>query len=120
MQSGLIAILLSVNGGAIPGISVLLVWALVGVAGLIVKIYFFALLVMIILSWIAPTSYHPGIQLIHQVVEPAMAPFKRVLPPVGGLDFSPILAFILINIIEILLRHLATSVGLHPALVMGI
>jgi YggT family protein len=49
-----------------------------------------------------------------------MAPFRRVLPAMGGLDFSPILVFILINIIQIALRHMAQGVGLHPALVIGI
>jgi YggT family protein len=38
----------------------------------------------------------------------------------GGIDFSPILVFILINIVQIALRHMAAGVGLHPALVMGV
>jgi YggT family protein len=38
----------------------------------------------------------------------------------GGLDFSPILVFILINVVEIVLRNIAQGVGLYPALVMGL
>ncbi len=49
-----------------------------------------------------------------------MAPFRKMLPPMGGLDLSPILVFILINVIQIALRHMAVSAGLHPALVIGI
>ena len=49
-----------------------------------------------------------------------MAPFRRALPPMGGIDFSPILVFILINVIQIALRHLAGGVGLPPQLVIGI
>ena len=120
LQTGLIALLLTVNGMSMPNISVLLIWAFLGVAGLLVKIYFFTLLIMIVLSWIAPNSFHPAIQLIHQIIEPVVTPFRRLLPPIGGLDFSPILVFIFINILEILLRHFAVSIGLHPALVMGI
>ena len=49
-----------------------------------------------------------------------MAPIRKKLPAMGGLDFSPILVFILINVIQIALRHLAGGVGLHPALVIGL
>jgi len=58
--------------------------------------------------------------LLHQITEPVMAPFRKVLPAMGGLDFSPILLFILINVLQIALRHLAGGVGLHPALVIGL
>ena len=75
---------------------------------------------MIILSWVAPGSGHPAVYLLYQITEPVMAPFRKLLPAMGGMDFSPILVFILINVIQIALRHMATSVGLHPALVIGI
>jgi YggT family protein len=45
---------------------------------------------------------------------------RSLLPPMGGLDFSPIVVFILINIIEIALRNIAESIGLFPALVIGL
>ena len=117
--AGIIALLL-VNGLGLPNIGLLLLWSVIGVVGLLVNIYFFALLGMIILSWVAPGSRHPAIYLLHQITEPVMAPFRQALPAMGGLDFSPILVFILINVIQIALRHLATGVGLHPALVIGI
>ena len=122
LQATLILLLLSLSGSVISvsGASRIIIWSALGVAGLIVKIYFFALLAMIILSWVAPGSYHPAIQLLNQLVEPAMSPFRKILPPLGGLDFSPILVFILINIFEILIRNLAHEVGLKPWLVMGI
>jgi YggT family protein len=117
--AGIIALLL-INGLGLPGILLLLVWSALGVIGLLVNIYFFALLGMIILSWVAPGSNHPAIYLLFQITEPVMAPFRKALPSMGGLDFSPILVFILINIIQIALRHMAAGVGLHPALVIGI
>jgi YggT family protein len=104
----------------VPEPTTLLVWSLLGVFGLLVNIYFFALLGMIILSWVAAGSRHPAIYLLYQITEPVMAPFRKVLPAMGGLDFSPILVFILINIIQIALRHMAQAAGLHPALVLGI
>lgn len=120
LQLGGIVALLMINGLELPGIALLLVWSVLGVIGLLVNIYFFALLAMIILSWVAPGSAHPAIYLLHQITEPVMAPVRKVLPAMGGLDFSPILVFILINVIQISLRHMATAVGLHPALVIGL
>ena len=75
---------------------------------------------MIILSWVAPGSSHPAIYMLYQITEPVMAPFRKLLPPKGGMDFSPILVFILINVVQIALRHVAAGIGLHPALVIGL
>ncbi len=120
LQMTAIVVLLALNGVGPPNVLLLLVWAVLGVVGLVVNIYFFALLAMIILSWVAPASRHPALLLLFQLTEPVMAPFRRMLPNMGGLDFSPILVFILINIVQIALRHMAAGVGLHPALVIGL
>ena len=117
--AGIVALLL-INGLGLPNILLLLLWSVIGLIGLLVNIYFFALLAMIILSWVAPGSNHPAIYLLHQITEPVMAPFRKALPAMGGMDFSPILVFILINVIQIALRHMAAGVGLHPALVIGL
>jgi len=116
---GIVA-LLSLYGMPLPSISLMFAWAVIAVLGLLVKIYFFALLAMIILSWIAPGSSNPAIYLLYQITEPVAAPVRRLLPDMGGIDFSPILLFILINIVQIVLRNLAMGLGLHPALVMGL
>ena len=120
LQVAAIVSLLLVNGLALPNPLLIVVWAAMGVIGLLINIYFFGLLAMIILSWIAPGSRHPAIFLLHQITEPVMAPVRKLLPPMGGLDLSPILVFILINVLQIALRHMAASTGLHPALVIGL
>jgi YggT family protein len=112
--------MLMLNGYSPPNPLLLLIWGILGVAGLLVNFYFFALLAMIVLSWVAPGSGNPAIRLIYQLTEPVMAPFRRLLPDMGGLDLSPILVIIAINIIQIFLRHIALGVGLHPSLVIGL
>lgn len=89
-----------------------LLWTLIGIAATIVKIYFFSILATIIFSWIAPGSHNPALSLLNQLNEPVMAPFRRLLPPLGGLDLSPILVFIVINVINILLTHAAIATHL--------
>lgn len=107
-------------GAPLPNPAVLLYWAVLGCIGLITNIFFVAIIAVIVLSWIAPGNYNPMVILLHQLTEPVLVPFRRLLPPIGGMDLSPLLLFLLINIIEIVLRHLATGAGLHPALVIGI
>jgi YggT family protein len=119
LQMAGISAMLLLNGIP-PPILMLVPWALIGVASLAVNFYFFALLAMIIVSWVAPGTRHPAAVLLLQLTEPVMAPVRKLLPAMGGLDLSPIFLFILINIIQIALRHAATAVGLHPALVIGL
>ena len=59
-----------------------------------------ALIFVIIMSFLAPSSYHPAALLLHQVTEPILAPARRLIPPLGGLDFSPILVFIVLILIR--------------------
>ena len=104
----------------LPNPLTLLAWSVVGLAALILQLYFIALIAMIVLSWVAQGSHHPAIFLLHQITEPVMAPFRSLLPNMGGIDFSPILLFVLINIIQIALRHMAASIGLPAGLVIGL
>ena len=104
--------------GLVPVIYIVL-WAPLGIVSLFLKFYFFAILAMIILSWIAPGNQSPAVYLLHQLTEPVMAPFRRLLPPLGGLDLSPILVFIAIQISQIFVNYAARGVSLQPALVVG-
>ena len=105
---------------ALPGIATLAAWGAIGVVALLVNLYFFILIAMIIVSWVAPGSRHPAIELIWQIAEPIMAPCRALLPNMGGIDFSPILVFMGINVVQIGLRHLALTLGLPPGLVFGL
>lgn len=91
----------------------ILAWSLIAVVGLFLKIFFFALIISVILSWVAPGSQNPGAQLTYQVCEPMLAPIRNLLPNLGGLDISPIFAFIAINLMErLVVDNLAISTGL--------
>lgn len=97
-----------------------LIWAFIGTVSLVLNIFFVALLVMIIASWVAPMSSHPVLMLIHQLVEPAMAPFRKIIPPMGGLDITPIFAFLAIQVCRVFLDHFAASASLPRVIVLGI
>lgn len=120
VQAIAIVTTLLLAGFALPGLVTILVWSLIGVAGLVVNTYLVALIVMIVVSWVAPGTRHPAVLLTYQITEPVMAPVRSMLPAAGGLDFSPILVFIAINVIQIALRHMAAAAGLPLQLVIGI
>ncbi|WP_231878299.1 YggT family protein, partial [Oleiphilus sp. HI0117] len=76
------------------------------VASFLIKIYFWSLIIMIVASWIAPGSGHPALLLINQITEPLMKPFRKILPAMGGLDLSPIFAFLTLQVLETVVSHL--------------
>ena len=86
-----------------------LIWSALGAAGLLVSIIFYSVIAMIIVSFLAPHSSHPAVEFIWELTEPVMAPLRQVLPPMGGLDFSPIILFIALNVIRVSLCLLYTS-----------
>ena len=97
----------------------LLAWAAIGVLGLFLKVFWFALIGSVILSWVAPGSYNPGAQLLNQICEPLLRPIRKVLPNLGGLDLSPIFAFLAINLAEMLIiNNLAYMAGMPKALAL--
>lgn len=115
----MLAILL-LFGARVPDVLTLLGWSVIGCIALTVNIYFFAIIINIILSWVAPGSYHPAAVLLYQLTEPVMQPFRKLIPPMGGIDLSPILVFLSISVLQILIKAMAQSAGLSPALVFGL
>ena len=104
-----------------PNPLTLLVWSFLGLASQVLDLLFFAILASIVLSWLAPQTKHPGAYLLHQLTEPVMSPARRMLPNLGGLDFSPILVFIMINLVDMLIiQNLASSYGMPRGLVLGL
>ncbi|OEY66480.1 YggT family protein [Marinobacter sp. X15-166B] len=109
----LFLILVALNQG-VPAINpvTLLAWSVLAVLNLIVKIYFWSVIAVVIVSWVAPGSHHPAIQLVAQITEPVMRPVRKLMPSVGGLDLSPIIVFLILNVLTVVIQHMAMSIGL--------
>lgn len=108
------------SGNLYFNIGMVILVSLLSVLVTMFNIYFLAMIATIILSWVAPGSYHPAVVLIHQIAEPVMAPFRRLLPPMGGIDFSPIIAFLALNVVRIVFSALAVKIGLYPHSLFGL
>jgi len=82
---------------------------LIGVVRLIFEVYSFILLARVLLSWVQVDPYNPIVRVLHQLTEPVLAPIRRLLPQTGPMDFSPIVAFVALIILERLVISLLAS-----------
>lgn len=103
IESLLIVILLALRGWNANFLQIA-VSAIFELAILSLNMFFFVVLVRVILSWVAPHTYNPVSALLATVAEPILRPFRRILPPLGGLDLSPILAIVLLQAGVIILQ----------------
>ena len=66
---------------------------------LLATIIWLLLIARVVLSWTNPTGGGGLVAFIYQVTEPILAPIRRVLPPTGGIDWSPLIATLLVGIV---------------------
>ncbi|WP_077287928.1 YggT family protein [Cognaticolwellia aestuarii] len=64
---------------------------------------FIVMLVMALMSWVVQ-GYNPTQMIFHQLTAPVLTPIRRIIPSIGGLDLSVLIAFLLLNVLNILLR----------------
>lgn len=103
VSAGLMHLLLEQSGaGAVQLISGSLLHVLLR----FLSLFSWAIIIVIIASFLAPARVHPVLALLQQVTEPLLAPARRVIPPLGGLDFSPILVILAIGVLRQLLPQL--------------
>lgn len=88
---------------AVRGISInplVILWHSIGsLLTLFLYIYFFAILIQVIISWVSPGTYNPATALIYRITEPVMQPARKLLPPFSGFDLSPLLVFVVLNLL---------------------
>ncbi|GIR87721.1 MAG: hypothetical protein CM15mP86_11800 [Gammaproteobacteria bacterium] len=97
----------------------ILIWSLYSVILLSLKMIWWILLGGIIISFVASNVFHPAVVLIRQMSDKFFNPFRVFLPPMGGLDFSPIFAFLLLNFLQIAFAQFALESGLPVWLSVG-
>lgn len=66
----------------------------IGLLAIVLQFYVFALLLYILLSWVAPGTYSPVAALLNSLCEPLLRPIRRIVPPLAGIDFSAMILII--------------------------
>ena len=98
------AALLALSGGGFGNPGVLARGIVVDVVTMVLRIYLFALLLYWLTSMVAAGAYAPGMRLLAQLCEPVLKQVRRLIPPIGQVDFSILWVSIAIGAVLILLR----------------
>ena len=82
-------------------------YSLVRFVSFVARIYTFIIIARAIISWVRPNPYNPAVQILNRLTEPVLQPIRKALSrSVGnmGIDFSPIVAIVLLNVLVAILR----------------
>ncbi len=106
------ALLVRLGCTAEPAIWQIGALAVLGIVKLGLNVFTWAMIIYVVLSWVSPGGYNPGAAVVAAIVEPVLAPFRRLIPPIGGLDLSPLFALIALQAIARLLPTASVVSGL--------
>jgi len=81
----------------------IIIFSLKKLAATVLMSYFFLIIASVILSWVGARMRHPAVPLVYQLTEPVLAPFRKLIPPIAGIDLSPLFAFIAIRFLLLLI-----------------
>ncbi len=95
---------------ALRGVSVPIVTVLVYAAGelvlLLINVLLVAIVVQVVVSWVNPGSYNPVNSVLYSLTNPLLKPIQRILPPLAGIDLSPLFVIIGLQVIRMLIMPL--------------
>lgn len=101
--------------GAPVGIGALLVLSVAKLVELLINIFFFAILIRVVLSFLSPGAHNPVSEIVDCLTEPLLGPARRLIPPIGGFDLSPIPVMLALQLAKILIvapiNDLARAIG---------
>lgn len=77
--------------------------ALPELISLTINFFLIAILIQVILSWVNPGSYSPATELLDSITAPLLRPAQRLIPPIGGIDLSPMAVLVGLQLLKMLL-----------------
>ena len=105
LQFMALSLIVMLRGNGFPVLALLL--ATVGeLVALLLNVYLVAIIVQVIISWVNPGSYNPVSALLHSLTEQVLRPIRQLLPPIAGIDLSPLFALIGLQVLKMLILPL--------------
>ncbi len=80
----------------------LLVLSVADLLALVLTVFLVAVIIQVILSWVSPGHYNPVIGLVNRIAEPVLRPIRKFIPPLGGIDLTPLFASLLLLVTKML------------------
>lgn len=90
--------------GALAGLDILLRVLVIDALRLVLRTYFFCILLYALLSFVAQGGYSPAQHVLASICEPVLSPIRRRIPPIGGLDLTPLWVLIAIQALLLVVR----------------
>lgn len=66
----------------------------------ILTLYYYVILARVLMSWFNPNPHNPIVDAIYRLTEPVLSPIRRLLPPMGGFDLSPLVVFFILMFLQ--------------------
>ncbi|MDT8404614.1 YggT family protein [Sulfuriflexus sp.] len=105
------------DGLSVPG---LLMATITKLVSLLLYVYLFGIFILALLSWISPGGYNPVAAVIANLTEPVMRPARRMIPPIGGIDLSPMAVILAIYVLRMLIMPPLMSVSVQLGFPLGL
>lgn len=91
-----------------------LIGAIAKVLDIVLNLYMWIIIIRAIISWVNPDPYNPIIRFLYQITEPVLSPIRRIIPTyTTGIDFSPIIVFLLIIFLQNFLVSTLTQMAVR-------
>ncbi len=84
------------------GLPLILIYSLAELVELALNVFIFSIFIQVILSWISPGTYNPITSLLHSLTEPLLGPARRMIPPISGMDLSPLVVLLILQVVKML------------------
>ena len=95
------------------------IWVVGDTLDQLTTMYFYAIIIRVVLSWVSAGGYvgaSPLQEILFLITEPVLRPFRRFIPPIAGIDLSPLVLMISIKLIEIIFIYPVIGFGVALAL----
>jgi len=96
-----LTLIVLLRGSGFP-VGAILIISLAKLVSLAINVFFFAIIIQVILSWVNPGTYNPVTSLVYSLTSPILRPIQQLIPPISGIDLSPLFAIIGLQVLRML------------------
>lgn len=82
-------------------------------AEILITILYWLILIRALISWVNPDPFNPIVQFLYRATDPILTPIRRVVPPLGPFDISPIVAFLILYFLNLFLIPSLVGLGMR-------
>jgi YggT family protein len=81
----------------------LFVLSIADLVALVLTVFLGAIIIQVIISWVSPGNYNPVIGLVNRLADPILKPIRKFIPPLAGIDLTPLFATLLLLVVKMLI-----------------